>query len=459
MENKNTSIAKRLRTSHMDAMLASLPPTRIGTNTSTSLAAVSATQANTSAAQADVSLRSVDPAASPAASSAAQAVMSSDQGRSSISQAESSTTQAESSTTQQAESSTTQAESSGVTIPRAVFEAHNTTLAGIGIFEGMPAPSNPSPGPRYGPQHYPIGPFAFPRVRIADPLRPRYQTNEFTSGDAEAYVHKQTHGSKLTILTDDDGKKAVQNTIKHYAAHMHKQKQHVTTPVSAPQQYGETSRSFRLPWNGTQPSLDKDVISRKVLLSRPSTSAQPVDTRRRSPSKLKMLPRFKAATTLPELDDAVAEEAKVWVCPEPCCGQHFHPETTREMIIHHLMYDNHTSYSYHKSENLCPFGCRKGFYDEDLLKEHIRMRQCLIEDESSEIVEEVEEVTDLETGPYGCVPCSLGFPTTRDLSIHIFRLESDCNYIDDSLIQIQLLLYPSCVQVCTAYGCRNAQYH
>jgi hypothetical protein len=179
-----------------------------------------------SAAQANVSLRSVNPGV-PLARSAAQAAMSPDQGRSSVSQAESSTTQAESSTTQQAESS-------GVMIPRAVSEAHRTTLAGIGIFEGMPTPLDRSTRPQYGPQHYPIGPFAFPKVRIADPLRPRYQTNEFTSGDAKAYVHKQTHGSKITILTDDDGKKAVQNTIKHYAAHMHKKKQHVMTPVSAP---------------------------------------------------------------------------------------------------------------------------------------------------------------------------------------------------------------------------------
>jgi hypothetical protein len=108
------------------------------------------------------------------------------------------------------------------------------------------------------------------------------------------------------------------------------------------------------------------------------------------------------------------------------------------MIIHRLMYDDHTSYSYHKSENLCRFGCRKGFYDEVLLKEHIRMRQCLTEDESSEIVEEVEEVTDLETGPYGCVPCSLGFPTIQDLSIHVFCPDNGCRYIDDSIIQTHI---------------------
>lgn len=101
------------------------------------------------------------------------------------------------------------------------------------------------------------------------------------------------------------------------------------------------------------------------------------------------------------------------------------------MVIHHLMHDDYTSFSYHKLEHLCPSGCRKGFYDEDLLKEYIRMRQCLIKDE---IVKELEEVTDLETCPYVCVPCSLGFPTTRDLFIHIFCLDIGCNYVHDSLI-------------------------
>lgn len=189
MEGKKASKAKRLRTSHMDAMLASLPLIQIRTNTSAAQpntsatqadvsprclnpaapqtllaatparpnptdpaitlrlantsaptarsaafpAAVSAAQAAISAAQSNVSLRSVNPAAS-LARSAAQAAMSTDQGRSSISQPE---------------SSTTQAESSGVMIPRAVFEVHKTTLAGIGIFEGMPTPPDRSTRPQY----------------------------------------------------------------------------------------------------------------------------------------------------------------------------------------------------------------------------------------------------------------------------------------------------------------------
>ena len=63
MENKKTSKAKRLRTSHMDAMLASLPPTRMGTNTSAAQANTSAAQANTSAMPANVSPRCLNPAA------------------------------------------------------------------------------------------------------------------------------------------------------------------------------------------------------------------------------------------------------------------------------------------------------------------------------------------------------------------------------------------------------------
>lgn len=316
MENNKSAKAKRLRTGHMNAMRASLPSrqaaqpfgfaaapvagagSRHASETVTSgrvaprpgsffqaaassphdtrhtavQAANSATQAAASASQAAASsphdVRSIAVQVAISASSAAAA------SEGSASQATASSPHNTRSIAVQAAISAStaavsapQAKSSDVIIPRSVFETHKSELAAIGIVEGMATPKVLS-GPRHGPRHYPVGPFPFPEVRgLPHPLRPRYQTNVYKSGQPKTYLHKQIRGSKSSISTNEDGKEAIRKTIMHYAAHMHGNDKHSLRPVSAPHVYGVTCRSFALPWDAGQANLDADVTSCRATRS------------------------------------------------------------------------------------------------------------------------------------------------------------------------------------------------
>ncbi|KAH0270607.1 hypothetical protein KCU91_g7942, partial [Aureobasidium melanogenum] len=109
-----------------------------------------------------------------------------------------------------------------VQIPRAAFAAHAIQLRRVfGIFKGMSTGSSIQPAhPPHAPQHYPVGPFAFPTISgLLDVLRPQYTTNEFVSGSSTTYVHQAAPGTRLSMSTnqnDDDQLTWDQSLEGHY---------------------------------------------------------------------------------------------------------------------------------------------------------------------------------------------------------------------------------------------------
>lgn len=66
------------------------------------------------------------------------------------------------------------------------------------------------------------------------------------------------------------------------------------------------------------------------------------------------------------------------------------------MVINHLMYVIHASFSFHRGDNVCPFSCEKGLHDADLLKAHIQERKCLLAKEFDNIQEAIRYQAEME---------------------------------------------------------------
>jgi hypothetical protein len=83
---------------------------------------------------------------------------------------------------------------------------------------------------------------------ISDPLRPRYSTNKHLSASALLYLHGQTLGNMIDVLTSDKVLKAYRKLTKHCAAHFHSRvkEEHLFDPCPAPYKSGASVRSSKL---------------------------------------------------------------------------------------------------------------------------------------------------------------------------------------------------------------------
>ena len=96
------------------------------------------------------------------------------------------------------------------------------------------------------------------------------------------------------------------------------------------------------------------------------------------------------------------------------------------MVINHLMYGIHTSFSFHRGDNICPFSCEKGFHDVDLLKAHIQERKCLLAKEFDNIQEAIRYQAEMEPHlqraqslDFTCIPCKKSYATLQEPFLHV----------------------------------------
>ena len=107
------------------------------------------------------------------------------------------------------------------------------------------------------------------------------------------------------------------------------------------------------------------------------------------------------------------------------------------MVINHLMYVIHASFSFHRGDNVCPFSCEKGLHDADLLKAHIQERKCLLAKEFDNIQEAIRYQAEMEPhlqraqsspADFTCVPCEKSYATLQEPFFNVHG--TGCRYMD-----------------------------
>lgn len=105
------------------------------------------------------------------------------------------------------------------------------------------------------------------------------------------------------------------------------------------------------------------------------------------------------------------------------------------MVIDLLINKVHTNFSFHRGENVCPFSCKKGFYDVDLLKAHIQERKRVLAGKFDKLQEAIRYQAETEahllrntTAKSACLPCDKSYATSKELFCHING--TDCRYIE-----------------------------
>lgn len=215
---------------------------------------------------------------------------------------------------------------------------------------------------------------------------------------------------------------------------MHSRTEHSLTPQSAPYKSGVMARASAVTWKRSNRHTIAASSTRGLkVFSRPK-KAKIVGSLSETlkGARLEMLTRSLFDSTNTEVK---APASKIFVCPERVCGQQFHEDTTKQMVIDHLMYGIHTSFSFHRGDSICPFSCEKGFHDVDLLKAHIQERKCLLAKEFDNIQEAIRYQAEMEPHlqraqslDFTCIPCKKSYATLQELFFHVHG--AGCRYMD-----------------------------